>query len=116
MDQDLKVKRAIFINDCMNLNNEFSYVKPEDQVRLLRIYNSHFSGSSCWNFQSVQFQQLMNSWNVNLRVIFDINWAKHNYLVESLSNVKQCKQMICMMVSGTLGKEMMLSYHLATPR
>ena len=94
MDQDLKVKRAIFINDCMNLNNEFSYVKPEDQVRLLRIYNSHFSGSSCWNFQSAPFQQLMNSGNVNLRVIFDINGASHNYLVESLSNTEHCKQMI----------------------
>ena len=36
----------------------------------------------------------MNSWNVNLRVIFDLNWATPNYIVESLSNVKNCKQMV----------------------
>ena len=37
---------------------------------------------------------MINSWNVNLRVVYDLNWATPNYLVESLSNVKNCKQMI----------------------
>ena len=50
MDGDIKIKRAEFINTCMNLNNEFEYLLPEDQVRLLRLYNSHFTGSSTWNF------------------------------------------------------------------
>ena len=31
VDQDVKVKRATFIDDCMNLNNEFFFLKPEDQ-------------------------------------------------------------------------------------
>ena len=26
MDQDIRTKRAIFIDNCMNLNNEFSFM------------------------------------------------------------------------------------------
>ena len=66
MDTDIRIKRATFINTCMNLNNEFCFIKPSQQVKLLRIYNSHFSGSSSWNFNSSAFRQLISSWNINL--------------------------------------------------
>ena len=52
MDADIRVKRAAFINTCMNMNNEFCFIKPDQQVKLLYIYNSHLSGSSSWNFNS----------------------------------------------------------------
>ena len=68
MDSDVKVKRAIFVNDCMSINNEFCFLKPEHRVKLVKLYCSHFSGSSAWSFNSVHFKQLMNSWNVNVKV------------------------------------------------
>ena len=60
MEQDVKVKRAIFINDCMSLNNEYVHLKPEDQFRLLCLYNSHFTGSSSLLFSSDAVQQLFS--------------------------------------------------------
>ena len=39
-----KIKRGIFINECMNLNNEYCYIRPEEQVKLLHLYNAHFTG------------------------------------------------------------------------
>ena len=90
----MKIKRATFINDSMNLNNQFSWIKPEEQVRLMYLYNSHFSGSSTWSFVSVPFQQLVNSWNVNIKVLYDLPYGSHNYLVEELTGGRHARQMI----------------------
>ena len=94
MEQDVKVKQAIFINDCVSLNNEFVHLKPEDQIRLLCLYNSHFSGSSSWNFSSNIVQQLFNSWNVNIKCIFDLPFGTHRSLLQGLTNGKLAKKMV----------------------
>ena len=94
MDTDIRTKRASFINTCMNLNNQFCFVKPNQQVKLLYIYNSHFTGSSSWNFDSVAFQQLISSWNVNLKAIYDLDYGTHNYLIEGLTAGRHAKQII----------------------
>ena len=94
MDTDIRTKRATFINTCMNLNNQFCFVKPNQQVKLMYIYNSHFTGSSSWNFNSVAFQQIISSWNVNIKAIYDLDYGTHNYLIEGLTDGRHAKQMI----------------------
>ena len=94
MDSDIKVKRVIFINNCTSMNNEFCFIKPEEQVKLLNLYNAHFTGSPSWSFKSDMFSQLMNSWNVNLRVIFDLPYGTHSYQVNSLTEGKHAREMI----------------------
>ena len=37
MNNDIKCKRATFIDTCMNLNNEFEYLTPQNQMQLLRV-------------------------------------------------------------------------------
>ena len=71
------------------------FVEPKQKVKLLYIYNSHFSGSSSWNFSSVAFQQLISSWNVNLKAIYDLDFGAHNYLIEGLTDGRHAKQIIC---------------------
>ena len=74
--------------------DEFCFIKPEEQVKLLNLYNAHFTGFPSWSFTSDMFSQLMNSWNVNLRVIFDLPYGTHSYLVNSLTESKHARQMI----------------------
>ena len=90
----MKIKRATFISDSMNLNNEFSFLRPEEQIRLMYLYNSHFSGSSTWQFSSTAFQQLVNSWNVNIKVVCELPFAAHNFLVEEITGGRHARQMI----------------------
>ena len=85
MEADSKVKRAEFIDNCMNLNNEFEFLDPHSQVRLLNLYNSHFTGSSVWRFNTDSVKQIWNSWNVNLRVIFNLPMATHCWILEQLT-------------------------------
>ena len=61
---------------------------------MLRIYNSHFTGSCLWWFNSEGVNKLCNSWNTNLKVILDLPWSTHCYIVEQLSGNQHAKQMI----------------------
>ena len=70
----------------MSMNNEFCYIKAEEQVKLLNLYNAHFTGFPCWSFVSEPFDQLMNSWNVNLRVIYDLPYGTSCHLVDGLTD------------------------------
>ena len=74
----------------------YSYVhlKPEDQFRLLCLYNSHFTGSSSWLFSSDAVQQLFSSWNVNVKCIWDLPFATHRYLLQEITNGKHAKKMV----------------------
>ena len=94
MNKDIKIKRGEFINKCINMNQEFQCISTENQVQLLRIYNSHFTGSCLWSFDSENFKQLVRSWNVNLRVIFDLPLATSSWIVEQLSNGNHAKLII----------------------
>ena len=85
MEKDNREKRAIFIQTCMNLNQEFETLPCESQLKLFKLYNSHFSGSNCWDYRSTIFQQMVNSYNVNLKCIFNLPRGSHCWLVEELS-------------------------------
>ena len=85
MEQDCREQRAIFIQNCMELNQEYETLTPEIRLKLLKLYNCHYTNSNNWDFQSSIFKQLVRSYNVNLKVIFDLPYACHNWLVEELS-------------------------------
>ena len=94
MEKDIEIKRAIFIDNCQNLNNEFETLSPSCQLRLFRIYNTHFTGSCLWDFSGQMINKLWNSYNVNLRIIFDLPFDTHSFIVEELSGGKHAKQMM----------------------
>ena len=71
MDHDMKIKRATFISDSMNLNNEFSFLRPEEQIRLMYLYNSHFPGSSTSLLVSVKSSCLSLTDSNLRRVLLD---------------------------------------------
>ena len=94
MHQDLREKRAIFIDKCMELNQEFFTYPPEIKLKMCNIYNTHFTGSPLWDFESHYFAQLCNTWNVNMRIMFEIPKETHCWMVEELSHGKHAQTMI----------------------
>ena len=94
MEQEVKDKRARFIQCSVELNQEFECLAPEIRMRLLRLYNMHFSGCNCWSFQDVGFQQLCNSYNVNLRILHNLPLNTSCWLVEEISGGRHAKQQI----------------------
>ena len=94
MEKDVEVKRARFIEACHELNNQFEHLPSECQLKLMNIYNSHFTGSCLWNFDTTAAKKIFNSWNVNIKVIFDLPFNTHNYIIDQLSFGKNAKKMI----------------------
>ena len=94
MHQDLREKRAIFIDKCMELNQEFFTYPPEIKLKMCNIYNTHFTGSPLWDFESHYFAQLCNTWNENMRIMFEIPKETHCWMVEELSHGKHARTMI----------------------
>ena len=91
---DVLQKRASYISTVYSLNQEFSFATPETKLRLNRVYNTAFYGSNCWEFNSSEVDRFAKTWNVNLRIMFDLPRETHCWIVEELSGGKHFLQMI----------------------
>ena len=84
-DLDLRVKKGIFIHSAMELNQEFSSLPSDIRMKLNKLYNSHFSGSSIWKLESEEASHLFGSWNKNIKLIYDLPWATHRWVLEEIT-------------------------------
>ena len=92
-DQDLKQKKGMFIQTAMDLNTEFLSLSPDVKMKLNLLYNSHFTGSNIWNLESEEASRLYSSWNKNVKILFDLPWATHRWVLEELTG-KNLKTML----------------------
>ena len=67
-----------------SLNQEFHYADPHTVLQLYSIYICYFYGSNLWDFNSVELQRLFNSWNVSIRILFDLPRETYRYFIEQL--------------------------------
>ena len=79
--QDIKVKRAVFIQKNIDLNQEFQACHPVTKVKMNLIYNFHFTGSPLWDLFSREAIMLEKSWNTAVRIMFDLPMQTHKYFI-----------------------------------
>ena len=91
---DILEKRATFISNVYSLNQEFFFATPEVKLRLCHLYNTAFYGSNCWDFSSCEMSKFAKTWNVNLRIMFDLPRETHCWIIEELSGGKHFLQMM----------------------
>ena len=95
MSKDCTLKRAQFIAKIHSLNQEFHFSDQETVLRLCNIYALSFYGSNSWNLYSEDCERLYKSWNVAVRILFNVPRDTHRYLIESLSKVRHIKTVLC---------------------
>ena len=81
---DAKVKRAKYIERNVELELEFQLAHPEVKCKINSIYNSSFPGSTLYDITSESVRQLVNSWSVSVRQMWNLPLNAHRYLVEPL--------------------------------
>ena len=91
MNQDIKVKRAVFIYKNIELNQEFNLCHPATKVKVNQIYNLHFTGSVLWDLFSKEAIMLENSWSTSVRVMFDLPLQSHRNLIKPVSQARHMK-------------------------
>ena len=91
MEQDVKVKRALFIDECHNLQDEFRKTHPDVQAKMMTLYNSSCYGSNTWNLFGEWTRKLLVSWNVNLKQIWQLPHQTHRFFFEHLTECRHLK-------------------------
>ena len=91
MSQDMREKRAQFIQRNNELCQEFSFSDPHTKLKLNMIYNSHFTGSTTWDLFCKEAESIEKTWNVAMRKMLNLNRCTHRYFIEPLSGTKHIK-------------------------
>jgi hypothetical protein len=94
MKQDIKVKRAKFINKNIDLNQEFNFCHPSTKVKMNLIYKFDFTGSPVWDLFSSDAIMLKNSWNTSVRIMYDLPLQTHRIFIEPVSKCKHLKRFL----------------------
>ena len=94
MEQDTKVKRAIFIDGCHDLEVEFRNAHPQVQAKLLSLYNSSCYGSNTWNLFGDWSKRLLVSWNIHLKMIWQLPHETHRFFFEHLTECRHLKVLL----------------------
>ena len=91
MVQDIRIKRATFINKIIDLNQEFDFTHPLTKIEMNLIYNFHFTGNPLWDLFTKEAIMLENTWNTAVRLMFDLPLETHRFLIEPISQTKHLK-------------------------
>lgn len=94
MSIDVLQKRGKYIGKVNSLLQEFHYAKPDILTKLINIYATSFYGSGNWDIFSKECEKLYASWNVTIRMVFNLDRCTHRYLIESISNCLHPKVML----------------------
>ena len=84
LSKDVRIKRAGFIEKNCEILQEFPFAHPAVKCKINRIYNSSFPGSVLWDLNSRNVNQLVNSWSVATRHMWDLPWNSHRFFMEEL--------------------------------
>ena len=84
MDHDIRIKRARFINDSVEVRDTFSFSHPEQILQAVRTYCGHHYGSMLWEINGDMCGQYCRTWNTCVKLTYDLPRGTHTYIVENL--------------------------------
>ena len=84
---DMKIKTAKYIDKNNSICQEFYFASPQTKVKLNSIYNSHFAGCQLWKLGSKEIVKMESTYNRAVKIMYELPWATHRYLIEPLSEV-----------------------------
>ena len=87
-------KRAEYINKNNELEQEFYFCHPQTKFNVNKIYNSHFTGSPLWNLFSCDAIKMERTWNRSVKVMFDLPYETHRWLIEPLSGNQHIRKIL----------------------
>ena len=89
---DIKIKAASYIDKNNSILQEFYFAHPESKVKLNNIYNGHWTGSQLWKFGSKELDKLEGTYNKSVKIMYDLPWATHRYLIEPLTGLPHVRR------------------------
>ena len=91
MRHDLMKKRGEFIGKLHSLRQEFGNKDPIVFMNLVSIYLSSFYGSNLWDLYGDYVDRLFKTWNVMVRMFFNLPRETHRNLIVPISSTSHLK-------------------------
>ena len=76
-------------------NQEFNFSDPSLTVKMYILYAIYFCGSNLWDLFCDNTTKTCTSWNIAIRILFNLPRQTHRYLIESISESIHIKTMLC---------------------
>ena len=89
MKQDIREKRAEFIDKAVKVRETFSYSHPEQIVDAVDKYCTTFYSSNLWDLHSKEAETVYSTWRTNLKLAWDCPRATRGYLVQEVLSCGQ---------------------------
>ena len=84
---DILCKRAILFDRVHQVLQQFGHYEPRMVVNLLSVYSTALYGSPLWKLNSEEHFKLNRSWNIAMKIIWDLPHSTHIRFLEPLSPV-----------------------------
>ena len=84
MEYDAGMKRAIFINQSVEIRETFGFASPIDIVSALKVYCSSFYGCMLWDLSGEKAGQVFNAWTTAVKLAWGVPRATRSYLVQQV--------------------------------
>ena len=84
MNQDIKQKKADFIDKSTEVRESFSFAQPNQILEAVRMYCCSLYGSKTWSLYSDKANQVFNCWSTCAKLAWGVPRATHSYIVDNL--------------------------------
>ena len=102
--EEMRIKNARYISKNNQINQEFYFAHSCTKMKVNHIYNSHFTGSQCWNLFSEGCSRLEASWNRSIKIVYDLPWPTHRSLMVPISEYTHMKTLLMMRMISFVNK------------
>ena len=82
MDQDCKIRRAIFIQKSLEVREQLHYARPADIMKAVSVYCGDSYGSMLWSLRSEAAESYFKCWNTCVKLVNKVPRSSFTYLVE----------------------------------
>lgn len=86
--KDMMHKRARYIERSCEILQEFHFAHSDSKMKLQTVYNSHFTGSPCWDLTSRAGEMFEATFNRSIKLTYDLPFPTHRSLIPVISKVK----------------------------
>jgi len=94
MHHDMLKKRGQFIGKLHAMRQEFGSIDPLVYMTLVKVYLTSFYGSNLWDLYGGSIEHLYCTWNIMIRILYDIPRETHRYLIAPISQSFHLKDML----------------------
>jgi hypothetical protein len=84
MEQDVKVKRATFIEESTKVRESFGFASPTEVLRAVKVYVGSHYGNNLWQLDSQMASQYFSAWRTCVKLAWQLPRGTHTYLVDHL--------------------------------